>query len=253
MKLWLYLLGLLLMTTKAQTESSATSLAGTSWTLEQLGSEEDLQSVLEGTTITLQVDEAGTNAAGTAGCNRYRGTLNVQDNSFRITTPISTMMACREDVMQQEQTYLRILQAVDSFEIAENRLELSGDGQRLVFVSAESTAKTELKITSSKELNVEDLNSQLTALTPNPLTATLALVTLRDAPKVQINREDNSESESVVTVIAEGLEDDSVAATLTRLEFARGEDGQWRVTSATEAVKCRRGEVTDAWLAGPCP
>jgi heat shock protein HslJ len=260
MKSWLYLaFGFLAMTASAQTQNAAPSLAGTSWTLAQLGPGEDLQSLLEDTTITLQIDETGTNAAGTTGCNRYRGTLTVQDNSLRMTAPISTRMACGEDVMRQEQTYLTALQAVDTFERTENRLELSGGGQRLVFVaeiaSSETTTTTEdePEITSANELDVEALNTRLTTPTPNPLTATLTLVTLPDAPNVQITREDRSENESVVTIMAEGLEDDSVAATMTRLAFARGEDGQWRVTSATEAVKCRRGEMTDTWVAGPCP
>lgn len=91
------------------------------------------------------------------------------------------------------------------------------------------------------------------SLVADPLTATLSVVDIPDVPRVQIKREDSSATESIVTVIAEGFEDDSVAGKLTRLVFSKAEDGRWRVTSALEAFKCRRSEDMNAWIAGPCP
>ena len=56
-----------------------------------------------------------------------------------------------------------------------------------------------------------------------------------------------------LTVIAENLADDAVASVLTRLVFERRADGRWTIAGARRALLCRRGDVTDRFVQGPCP
>jgi heat shock protein HslJ len=368
---------MLLLTVQAQTPPSVSDLAGTNWTLQSYGPENTQQTVLPEAPITLEFDEAGAGIGGSSGCNSYGSTITLDGNNVTLTPPISTMKACAEPIMRQEQGFFTALTSVTTLEQTEGQLILSGGGQRLVFVSAQSespenttlegtawrlqrftkgsalvenapitlefrtdgglggsagcntyrgnvtlqgntlnvsplattrkactedvmaqetmylrslknaitfertgdtltlfageeglefvlaqtdsstdfttpptindTATSDITITSSNELNVATLG------TSNPLELALALLDIPDAPSVHILREDTSPTESVITLIAEGLEDDSVAATLTRLTFTRSEDGNWSLMSGLEAVKCRRGEDTTTFVAGPCP
>jgi heat shock protein HslJ len=366
---------ILLLTVQAQTPPSASDLTGSSWTLQSYGPEDTQQTVLPEAPITLEFDETGEGVGGSSGCNSYGSTLTLDENTITLTPPISTMKACAENIMQQEQAFFNALTTVTSLEQTEEQLILSGGGQRLVFVSARSesstpsepmmlegtswrlqrftkgsalvenapitlefradgqlggsagcntyrgsvtfegntlkvsplattrkacaedvmaqeatylrslqnaitfertsdtltifageeglefvlaqansthstandTATSNITITSSNELNVATLG------TSNPLELALALLDIPDAPSVQIMREDISPTESTITIVAEGLEDDGVAATLTRFTFTKSEDGNWNLMSGLEAVKCRRGKDTSTFVAGPCP
>jgi heat shock protein HslJ len=366
-----------LFTVQAQTPPSTSDLAGSSWTLQSYGPEDDQQSVLPEAPITLEFDETGERVGGSSGCNSYGSTLALDGNTIRLTEIISTMKACAEPIMQQEQGFFEALNAVTILEQTEEQLILSGGGQRLVFVSAQSefsesttlegtywrlqrftkgsalvenapitlefltggqlggsagcntyrgsvtfegntlnvnplattrkscpedvmaqetmylrslqnaitfertgdtltvfageeglefvsaqtnsstdsttpptendTATSDVTITSSNTLDVATLG------TSNPLELALALFAIPDAPSIQIMRQDISSTESVITMVADGLEDDSLAATLTRLTSTKSEDGNWNLMSGLEAVKCRRGEDTTTFVAGPCP
>jgi heat shock protein HslJ len=368
---------ILLLTVQAQTPPSASDLAGTNWTLQSYGLEDAQQSVLPEAPIALEFDETGKGVGGSSGCNSYGSTLTLDGNSLTLTPPISTMKACAENIMQQEQNFFEALTAVTSLEQTEGQLILSGGGQRLVFVSTSSessppsetatlegtswrlqrftkgstlvenapitlefrtdgqlggsagcntyrgsvtfegntlkvsplattrkacaedvmtqetmylrslhnaitfertddtltlfageeglefvlaqtdssttpptaneTATNDVIITSSNELDVATLG------TSNPFELALALLDIPDAPSVQITRQDTSPTESVITLIADGQEDDSVAAKLTRLTFTKSENGNWNLMSGLEAVKCRRGEDSSTFVEGPCP
>jgi heat shock protein HslJ len=116
-----------------------TALAGSSWLLQTYGSEDAPQSVLENAPITLEVDALGQQVAGKAGCNSYSGALSLDGTTFRVSAPISTMMACSETTMNQEATYLRILGNATTFELTGTTLTLLADDERLEFISASSS------------------------------------------------------------------------------------------------------------------
>ena len=67
--------------------------------------------------------------SGSAGCNRYSAPYTVDGNKIKIGLAISTMMACPQPVMDQEQQYLAAIQQAATYNIQGTRLELrSADG-----------------------------------------------------------------------------------------------------------------------------
>ena len=107
LKLGLALLAaIFLLLAQAQTDNE---LAGTNWILQQYGTEDALQTVLENAPITLIIDTEGQRVSGSASCNSYSGGLTVEGSSFSVGMPISTEMACTEPIMQQEQAFFNAL------------------------------------------------------------------------------------------------------------------------------------------------
>ena len=114
-------------------EAGSGSLAGTSWTLASYGDRGNPTPVQAGTTIDLAFDDAG-KASGGAGCNRYFASYTAKQGHLTMGPAGSTMMACEQAVMQQETTYLQLLGAATTYELAGDRLQLtSPDGQVLNF------------------------------------------------------------------------------------------------------------------------
>jgi heat shock protein HslJ len=106
------------------------SLEGTRWTLESyLTSESELADVLPGAEITARFQEG--QVVGSAGCNSYFGSYEVEGDSLAIGAIGSTEMYCGpEEVMDQEGAYLSALGSASSFSIAGDQLHLvwaSGD------------------------------------------------------------------------------------------------------------------------------
>ncbi len=75
--------------------------------------------------------------SGTSGCNRYFGRATAESGRLSVGPLGSTMMACPQDAMDQEQAYLAALQAAASYTIEGSELRLSpAAGQpTLVFAS----------------------------------------------------------------------------------------------------------------------
>lgn len=80
---------------------------------------------LEGTTLTLQVTSDGT-FAGSSGCNRYRGAVRTTGDALDVDPINSTLMACEQPVMDQETTFIMMLQDAERFVIEADHLTLSG-------------------------------------------------------------------------------------------------------------------------------
>jgi heat shock protein HslJ len=106
------------------------------WTLSQMSG----QPILAGTEITLETQ--GGKFSGFAGCNTYQGsytTTQNSDGSFAISVSglTGTGMACPEEIMQQEQTYLSMLSAVMAGQIQGSTLNLnSAQGELTYYQSA---------------------------------------------------------------------------------------------------------------------
>jgi len=93
-----------------------TSLENTAWQLTSLG---DAQPLAE-KPITLEFGEKN-RLSGSSGCNRYMGSFSTKGNEFSVKSPLgSTMMACPEDLMKQEQQFLKALSAGTSYRINAN-------------------------------------------------------------------------------------------------------------------------------------
>ena len=70
---------------------------------------------------------------GASPCNTYTGAFELDDDSISIGPIASTMRACADDLMAAEQQYLSALESVDTVELADTTLTLSGDDVTLVF------------------------------------------------------------------------------------------------------------------------
>ncbi|GGA41340.1 META domain-containing protein [Pelagibacterium lentulum] len=104
-------------------ESTAADLAGTSWMLTEL---EGMPGA-EGVDTTLTFHEDG-GLGGNGGCNSYGGSVSFEDaNGIDISEVFSTMMACEEPKMGQEQHYFRALEAATNFTLDGDVLTLSDD------------------------------------------------------------------------------------------------------------------------------
>lgn len=125
-----------------ETTQNLSSLKNTSWQLITWGESQPLAEK----PITLSFKD-NNQLAGSSGCNRYMGTFEAKNNKFSLKSPLgSTMMACPEDLMKQEQQFLKALTAAKSYKInAQGELEIQyGDGQQnnVLKFSPAKTSKT---------------------------------------------------------------------------------------------------------------
>ena len=83
-----------------------------------------MSTVLLGTTLSAEFS-ADNKVGGSAGCNTYSGTYQVQGESLTVSSPLAvTMMMCAEDVMAQETAFLANLQAAKGYKLEENGQKL---------------------------------------------------------------------------------------------------------------------------------
>jgi len=112
------------------------ALEDTAWVLQSYGEPGNLKDVLADTEITAEFVSSEGTVRGSAGCNSYSGSYEVEDSNLSIPGPIAvTEMYCMEPegVMDQEQEYLAALQLAESYEIDDDELHMSCGSQVLVF------------------------------------------------------------------------------------------------------------------------
>lgn len=94
-----------------------TPLTGTLWQMTSYNNGKGgLVSDLSSINTTTIFSEDG-NLAGSAACNQYHATYQVNDSRIRIGPVATTRMMCPEPVMQQEMDYLNALQSAVSYDI----------------------------------------------------------------------------------------------------------------------------------------
>lgn len=106
------------------------SLTGTNWSATMINNGRGAVSgLVEGTEVTAVFGEDGT-VSGSAGCNRYTGSYQVDGANITIGPLVSTMMMCVDpEVMTQEAAYLAALENSATFAITGDALELrAADG-----------------------------------------------------------------------------------------------------------------------------
>jgi heat shock protein HslJ len=79
--------------------------------------------ILPGTTVTAMFDDAAGTVSGNGGCNTYTGQLDTSAGGIRIGPLASTAMACAEDVMGQEASFLAALEATTAYEWLQERVD----------------------------------------------------------------------------------------------------------------------------------
>lgn len=115
----------------------ASSLEDTKWILESYGEPGNLHAVLEGTEITATFESTKGQVRGSAGCNTYFADYKINGNKLSIFQMAYTEMACPEPegILEQEQEYLHILLAAESFQITNEKLQIDCGGQILIYTS----------------------------------------------------------------------------------------------------------------------
>ncbi len=108
-------------------------LEGPVWVLSTINN----QRTVPGTSVTLQFHRG--QLAGFAGCNSYTGSYSATDNgdgtyAVTVTGVNSTKLACPNEVMQQESTYLNLLGSVQSAQAQGSGIILISPNGTLSFV-----------------------------------------------------------------------------------------------------------------------
>ena len=121
----LLLTGCSLMPTEVPSGGEAGDLEGTQWTLDSyLTSEREFVGVLPDTEITLTFESG--EVKGSAGCNSYFGSYEVEADGLSVAPLASTEMYCPPDeLMDQEGAYLAALQSAASYQIADQQLRIA--------------------------------------------------------------------------------------------------------------------------------
>lgn len=70
---------------------------------------------------------------------------------------------------------------------------------------------------------------------------------------VQVNEGGELPSKSIVTLVRDGLLDDSLRGERWKVTLGRSQSGTWAITQVQRSVRCRRGGDPDRYVAGPCP
>jgi heat shock protein HslJ len=106
--------------------ASSKELSGTSWEAIAVNNgKQAVVSVIEGTQITAQFGADGT-VSGSAGCNQYNGSYEIEGKRIRIGPLATTRMACPqpEGVEAQEAAYLAALEKSTTYELVGTNLTL---------------------------------------------------------------------------------------------------------------------------------
>nr|WP_274387825.1 META domain-containing protein [Salsipaludibacter albus] len=99
--------------------TSTVDPTGREWVLAELEGE-PVPDIAE---ITLTVEDG--QLSGSAGCNRYTGTVDLADQSISMDSEVaSTMMACPEDVMALEQSYLAAIASAAGWTATDDQFTL---------------------------------------------------------------------------------------------------------------------------------
>ena len=115
----------------------ALPLAGTPWKLTTIAGGQAVSSVVANTEVTMELQQSDSSVSGSAGCNRYSGTYTDGGGGALSFSPLATTrMACADDVMAQEATFLAAMQQVATFSIDETQLQLFDGSGALLLVFA---------------------------------------------------------------------------------------------------------------------
>ena len=132
----LLLAGCGLMPTEVPSGGEAADLEGTRWTLDSYRtSEGEFVGLLPNTEITLTFESG--EVRGSAGCNNYFGSYELEGDGLSIGPLASTEMYCAPDeLMDQEGAYLVALQGAASYQIADRQLRIANaEGEKVLAFS----------------------------------------------------------------------------------------------------------------------
>jgi hypothetical protein len=126
------------------------------------------------------------------------------------------------------------------------------------WTDSRSVALAELPVAAMQLVSPDDYReaSALAARGGAPLDVALTVVGAFEGSAqqiVQVNDGGEAPSRSRVTVVRDGLLDDSVRGDRWEVSLDRTAASLWRVTEVKRAWRCRRGGQTDVFAVARCP
>ena len=125
----------------SETDLGTASIDG-AWQLESGTVAGEAVPLVDGYRITFTGE--GTSFGGTAACNQYGATVDIDGGAAAVTELFVTEIACDPEVMDSEATYLTGLQAIDRADRTGDRLVLAGPDVELEFVAVPPVAAADL-------------------------------------------------------------------------------------------------------------
>jgi heat shock protein HslJ len=115
-----------------------TNLDGTSWNVTGYNNgQEAVASLIADTLITVEFSADG-KVAGSAGCNRFKGTYETQDLTIKIGLLATSKSMCLapDGIMTQEAQFLKAMEQAATYQVSGSTLDLlDANGARLVSMS----------------------------------------------------------------------------------------------------------------------
>jgi heat shock protein HslJ len=125
--------GLIILTACASASSpqgGASDLTGSVWSLSLLMD----KAIIPGSSISSEFTSDG-KVSGSSGCNQYSSTYTITGSTIKIATPMaSTLMACSQELMDQESAYLKALGEAKTFSVAGDQLTLADADKKSLLV-----------------------------------------------------------------------------------------------------------------------
>lgn len=138
--LTLFVISLAISACSAQgTDEPSVSLIG-AWKLTSYGPPSSPEPAVEDSEAGLTFNEDGT-VGGNSGCNGFGGNYIVEGDQITFSEIVSTLIACEEPLMSQEEAVLKVLTDAATYKIEGDTLTLTSND--IVLVLTRSTASTE--------------------------------------------------------------------------------------------------------------
>jgi heat shock protein HslJ len=114
-------------------QSKTTSLIG-DWRLSAYGPASLLEPAVPGVDAVINFNEDG-NVSGNLGCNHFGGDYQLKGDQITFSALASTLMACPDPQMAQEQAAFSVLSETVTYKIEDNNLSITNGNEILVFES----------------------------------------------------------------------------------------------------------------------
>ncbi|MFA5309333.1 MAG: META domain-containing protein [Dehalococcoidales bacterium] len=109
-------------------------LTGVTWTLKSYGDPGKLTAALPDKETTLTFDKEKKEVGGNGGVNGYSGDYTVNGTKLTVRDIMLTLLGGPEPLMNQESTFLTILESAQSYKISGQELTITGTAGILVLL-----------------------------------------------------------------------------------------------------------------------
>jgi len=132
------------------------------WTLESMNGERNKVGLLPTTVLFEPGTELGKGrVGGGAMCNNYGGNYTLENDQLKINTIVTTRVACPENVMQTEATYIELLETAQSYKVLGETLTITSEKGTLTFSAKRDPLEgTYWRLTSMGPIDAPTIPSQ---------------------------------------------------------------------------------------------